>query len=183
MRTCNVTFDFLWTSGDKSQRLSESSMASHEKRNYFRCVRGSCSSTITFSLKRKRKKEKEGLWINFYFNRCQKKCFPSVCPHSFFTLLSLIAVHTGNTHTGADAVNSLFFFLNTLVLTCFGNHSWDNCIGLMLISNRRVQYALTVRRKIRKLYVSNRHGRADRCLWQPVPALWPISRYLEHRCY
>lgn len=76
-----------------------------------------------FFKKKKKKRKKEGLWINFYFNRCQKKCFPSVCPHSFFTLLSLIAVHTGNTHTGADAVNSLFFFLNTLVLTCFGNHS------------------------------------------------------------
>lgn len=183
MRTCNVTFDFLWTSGDKSQRLSESSMASHEKRNYFRCVRGSCSSTITFSLKRKRKKRKRGSVDKFLLQSLSKEVLSlSLSTQFLHTAFTHCCAHRKHTH-GRWCCKFSFFFLNTLVLTCFGNHSWDNCIGLMLISNRRVQYALTVRRKIRKLYVSNRHGRADRCLWQPVPALWPISRYLEYRCY
>lgn len=103
-----VTFDFRWTSGDKSQRLSKSSMESHEKRNYFRCVRCSCSTTITFSLKRKRKERKRGSVHKFLLHSLSKEVLP-LSLSSFFTLLSLIAVHTGNTHTGADAVNSLFF--------------------------------------------------------------------------
>lgn len=183
MRTCNVTFDFLWTFWWQiSAAVRVFYGITWEKELLSLCERLMFKHNYLF-FKKKKKKRKRGSVDKFLLQSLSKEVLSlSLSTQFLHTAFTHCCAHRKHTH-GRWCCKFSLFFLNTLVLTCFGNHSWDNCIGLMLISNRRVQYALTVRRKIRKLYVSNRHGRADRCLWQPVPALWPISRYLEHRCY